>query len=180
LVGFLHNFNGHNNKITQEFTNHYEQGQTKVGDFSIPLNPRFLSKALDLPLTGEEYHKGLHFKEKGWTFFLEKQRKNSFDRSKGIERDWFREPWSKLVLIIKRYFTCGNRHNLVYLYHIRLIQHIKGESKINLLYFFLRSLIKMIESVKNKTEVKEAHIYHQGFIKILVEHQVRSKGLIWK
>lgn len=38
----------------------------------------------------------------------------------------------------------------------------------------------MIESVKNKTETKETHIYHQGLIRILVEHQIKSKGSTWK
>ena len=57
---------------------------------------------------------------------------------------------------------------------------MKGESNINLPYLFSKNLIKMIEGVKNKTKAKEAHIYHQGLIKILVEHQVRSKGSIWR
>lgn len=38
----------------------------------------------------------------------------------------------------------------------------------------------MIEHVKNKTEAKEANIYHNGLIKILVEYQVRNKGFLWK
>jgi len=38
----------------------------------------------------------------------------------------------------------------------------------------------MIENVKNKTEAKEANIYHHGLIKILVEYQVMNKGLLWK
>ena len=38
----------------------------------------------------------------------------------------------------------------------------------------------MIETMKNKTKPKEAQIYHQGLIKILVEYQVRTKGIVWK
>ena len=37
----------------------------------------------------------------------------------------------------------------------------------------------MIESVKNETKPKEAQIYHQGLIKILVKHQVRTQGITW-
>ena len=37
LIGLLHKFNGYNEKITQEFISHYEQGQTTVGDLAIPL-----------------------------------------------------------------------------------------------------------------------------------------------
>ena len=38
----------------------------------------------------------------------------------------------------------------------------------------------MIEGVKNKTEERETNTYHQALIKILAEHQVRNKGLVWK
>lgn len=34
--------------------------------------------------------------------------------------------------------------------------------------------------MKSKTETKETHIYHQGLIRILVEHKIKSKGLAWK
>lgn len=179
LLDFLRKFNGHNDRITQEFIENFENGQTKVGELSIPVNSTFISQALEVPLIGEKYHKGLHFKGKGWTFFLEKQRKGTFDGTKGILREWFREPWLELVVIIQKYFTCDNRHSIVYLYHIKLLQHIKGDCKINIPYFFSKSLTKMIEIVKNKTEAKEANIYHCGLIKILVEYQVRNKEILW-
>lgn len=49
---------------------------------------------------GENYHKDLHFKEKAWTFFLDKNRKEAFERAKVIPREWFNEPWGELVLFI--------------------------------------------------------------------------------
>lgn len=149
-----------------------------VGNLVIPLTPEFISQALDLPLSGEQYHKGLHFKEKGWTLFLDKNRKGSFDRTKGIPREWFNEPWVELVLIMQKFFTCDRGHNVVHLYHVRLLQHVKGEVKINLPYFFSKNPIKMIENAKNETRPKEAQIYHQGLIKILVEYQVKTKGVV--
>ena len=65
-----------------------------VGSLHIPLTPKSISKALELPSLGELYHKGLHFKDKGWIFFLDKNRKGYFDRSTGIPREWFNEPWA--------------------------------------------------------------------------------------
>lgn len=72
LLEFLRKFNGHNDKITQEFIKNFENGKTKVGELPISINPTFISQDLELPLEGEEYHKGFHFKEKGCTVFLEK------------------------------------------------------------------------------------------------------------
>ena len=64
LLEFLRKFNGHNDKVTQEFIKKFENGQTKVGELPISINLAFISQALELPLEGEEYPKGLHFKEK--------------------------------------------------------------------------------------------------------------------
>jgi len=128
-------------------------------------------------MLGEKYHKGLHFKEKAWTFFLEKNRKGTFDRTKGIPREWFNEPWGELVLVIQKFLTCDRGYNTVHLYHVRLLQHIKGEVRINLPYFLYKSLVKMIETAKQEQRPKATQVYHQGLIRILVEHQVRSQGL---
>lgn len=131
-----------------------------VGDLHIPLTPKSISEALEFPLSGELYHKGFHFKDKGWKLFLDKSKKGSFDRSKGIPNEWFNEPWAELVLIIQKFFTCDSRHSVVQLYHIRLLQHSKGDIRINLPYFFYRNLMRMIESVKSEIKPKKAQIHH--------------------
>ena len=64
MIGFLQKFNGHSEQITKEFINNFSQDQTRVGEIIVPVTQEYLSKALDLPLIGEKYHKGLHFKEK--------------------------------------------------------------------------------------------------------------------
>lgn len=92
LVGFLKIFSGHSEEVTREFINNYTQEQTRVGNIIIPMTQEFLSQALDLLMIGENYHKGLHFKEKAWTLFLEKNRKGTFDRAKGIPKEWLNEP----------------------------------------------------------------------------------------
>ena len=144
------------------------------------MTQEYLSQALDLLMIGEKYHKGLHFKEKAWIFFLEKNRKGTFDRTKGIPREWFNEPWGELVLVIQNFLTCDRGYSVAHLYHVRLLQHIKGEDRINLPYFLFKSLLRMIETVRHKHRPKATHIYHQGLIKILVEYQVKSRGIIWR
>jgi len=90
---FLQRFNGHSESITREFVNNYAQDQIMIGNLIIPLTQEYVSQALDLSLIGENYHKGLHFKEKAWAFFLEGNKKGDFDRTKGIPKEWFNEPW---------------------------------------------------------------------------------------
>ena len=120
LIGFLQKFDGHSEEITRDFIKNYSQDQTRVGYVIIPVTQEYLSQALDLPMIGEKYHKGLHFKEKAWTFFLEKNRKGTFDRTKGIPREWFNEPWGELVLVIQKFLTCDRGYSVAHLYHGRL------------------------------------------------------------
>jgi len=42
----------------------YNHEQTRVGNVIIPVTQEFISQTLDLPMIGENYHKGLHLKEK--------------------------------------------------------------------------------------------------------------------
>lgn len=54
LLEFLRKFNGHNDIITKEFIENFENGKTKVGELPILVNPTFISQSLELPLIGEE------------------------------------------------------------------------------------------------------------------------------
>ena len=38
----------------------------------------------------------------------------------------------------------------------------------------------MIESIKSETKPKEAQIIHQWLIKILVDYQLKVKGMVWE
>ena len=64
MTSFLQKFDGHSEQITRDFINNFNQDQTRVGDVIIPVTQEYLSQALDLPMIGEKYYKGLHFKEK--------------------------------------------------------------------------------------------------------------------
>lgn len=176
----MQKFDGHSEEITRDFINNYSQDQTRVRDVIIPVTQEYLSQALDLPMIGEKYHKGLHFKEKAWTFFLEKNWKGTFDRTKGIPREWFNEPWGELVLVIQKFLICDRGYSVAHLYHVRLLQHMKGEDRINLPYFLFRSLLRIIETVRHEHRPKAGQIYHQRLIKILVEYQVKSQGIVWR
>lgn len=114
MIGFLQKFQGHSEQITKDFIDNFNQDQTQISEVIVPVTPDYLSKALELPMVGEKYYKGLHFKEKAWTFFLEKNRKGSFDRTKGIPREWFNEPWGELVLVIQKFLTCDRGYNMVH------------------------------------------------------------------
>jgi hypothetical protein len=47
-------------------------------------------------------------------------------------------------------------------------------------YFLWMSLNKMVRGVKSISKIEKTSIYHQGFIKKLVLHELRKQRIIWK
>ena len=52
------------------------------------------------------------------------------------------------------------------------------EKPLNMPYYLLQSLHKMDMQVK-RNKNKERIMYHYGFIKMLVEHQIQQQGQPW-
>ena len=96
----------------------------------------------------------------------------------GIARSWLKSPWDEIAYLIKKYITCEGLFSLIFLYHIRILQHLNQEKLLNMPYYLLHSLQKMSIQVK-KNKNKERSMYHHGLIKMLVDHELHQKGQSW-
>ena len=88
-------------------------------------------------------------------------------------------PWDEVVYIVQKFITCEGRFSIVYLYHIKLLQHLKGECEINMPYFLLQSLTKMAKAVQRRQKDKMTSLFHCGLIKIIIQHELQRKNLTW-
>ena len=70
------------------------------------------------------------------------------DWGKGVPIHKFKPEWIEPIKILQSYITCEGRFAFVFKYHFRFLQHLSHESKINLPFFFLKSLQKMSSTVK--------------------------------
>ena len=131
-------------------------------------------------MIGEKYCKGLHFKEKAWTFFLEKNRKGTFYRKKGIPRESFNKPWGELVFIIQNFLTCDRGYSVSHLYHVRLLQHIKGEHRINLPYFLHKSLTKVCKKIRAQPLSMKTTLCHFGLVKLIILEELKQQERSWE
>jgi len=114
------------------------------------------------------------------THFLCRSREGSLNWSRGVPRSWLQRPWDELVYIIQNFVNCEGRFSIVYLYHIKILQHLKREKIINMPCYFLKSLSKMSMSIQKQTRNEEKSLYHYGLIKMLIVHQLQEHGITWE
>ena len=70
------------------------------------------------------------------------------DWGKGVPIQKFKPEWIEPIKILQSYITYEGRFAFVFKYHFRFLQHLSHESKMNLPFFFLKSLQKMSSRVK--------------------------------
>lgn len=89
-------------------------------------------------------------------------------------------PWDEIVYIIEKFVTCEGHYSIVYLYHIKLLLHLKGQCVISLPYFLLQSLTKMSKTIQKQKCNEDKSLYHFGLVKILIEYELQRRGKTWK
>lgn len=85
-----------------------------------------------------------------------------------------------MVYIIQKIITCEGRFCVVFLYHIKLLMHLRGDCTISLPYFLLQSLTKMSKTMQKQRKNKDTSLHHFGLIKILIEFELQKIGITWE
>ena len=178
-VTFFEKFDGHNDHVSLVFAETFDGEKVVVGNLHFRLSEDILAQIIGLPQQGERFFKTKQFKEKAWIPFLCRSRAGSVNWKKGIPRSWLVHPWDEIVYVIQKFITCEGRFSIVYLYHIKLLQHLKGECEINMPYFLLQSLTKMAKAVQRRAKDKMTSLFHCGLIKIIIQHELQKQNLTW-
>ena len=124
---FFEKFDGHNDNDSLSFADSFDGERAIVGNLNFRLTEDILAQIIGLPQQGEIFFKTKQLKEKAWIPFLCRSREGSVNWKKGIPRSWLVHPWDEIVYVIQKFITCEGRFSIVYLYHIKLLQHLKGE-----------------------------------------------------
>ena len=171
---FLHKFSGYNIEVTRQFVETFDGIKAQVGNLILSIIEEYISQVTRIPQVGKKWFKKQYMEEKSWTPYINKSRK-VYNWVSGVSMSWLKSPWDEIAYLIQKYVTCEGRFSLVFLYHIRILQHLNHEKPMNMWYFLLQSLKKMSSQV-NKNKNKERSMYHHGLIKMLVEHELNQKG----
>ena len=90
------------------------------------------------------------------------------DWGKGVPIQKFKPEGIEPIKILQSYITREGRFDFVFKYHFRFLQHVSHESKMNLPFFFLKSLQKMSSRVKEHQDHTKQSIFHHGIIKLVI------------
>jgi hypothetical protein len=179
-LNFLGKFEGFCEAVALDFAYSFDGQKATVGNFTLKVTEDSLALIIGLPQTGEKYFKTKHFKDKSWVPFISRSRVSSVNWKKGIPRSWLVHPWDELAYLIQKFITCEGRFSIIYLYHIKLLQHLRGDCEINLPYFLLQSLSKMAKTVQKQDRNAGRSLYHCGLIKIIVKNELLKQNMNWQ
>ena len=93
--------------------------------------------------------------------------------------DKFKPEWREVIGILQSYITCEGRFALVFKYHVRFLQHLNQQSKMNLPFFFLKILQKTSNRIKWHMDNSNKSIFHHGLIKLIVCIVLQKKSRTW-
>ena len=102
------------------------------------------------------------------------------DWGKGVPIQKFKPEWIDPIKILQSYITCEWRFAFVFKYHFRFLQHLSHEAKMNLPFFFLKSLQKMSSRVKEHPDHTKQSVFHHGLIKLVISIVLRKKEKTWE
>ena len=111
----------------------------------IELTGELIAKATDITDEGEFWFKKVPFTFNSKDFLLSEV---EADWGKGVHVQNFKPEWKYPIRILQSYITCEGIFAFVFKYHIKFLQHLNQESRMNLPFFFLKSLQKMSTRVK--------------------------------
>jgi hypothetical protein len=77
-----------------------------------------------------------------------------------VPRIWLKDPWKDLTFLLKKIVTCEGIFNLIFLYHIRLLMNLKYEKPLNMPYYLLRNLTKMVKSIQRQNKNIERYLFY--------------------
>lgn len=95
----------------------------------------------------------------------------------GIPKNFLKENYSKMLMVIQKYFTCEGRFHMVYQYHFRLLLHFIDKQSLDIPFYLFKSLGNMDVRVQAKPDVSSTSIFHHGLIKLLVIEELNRLNM---
>jgi hypothetical protein len=147
-----------------------------IGPLSFKLTVDLISEATEIDNEGELWFKKSPFEFDPQRYLLPNVVP---DWNKGIIIHNFKKEWIEPLRILQSYITCEGRYSLVFKYHLRFLQHMAGVSKMNLPFFFFKSLQKMSSKIKQQDDHTSPSLFHHGLIKLIISTVLQKEEKTW-
>ena len=173
---FFKKIDGHNAQVSCKFAKGLKDDMVMMDALKFKLTVELIAEATEISNEGEHWFKKLPFDFEPQRYLLPNV---TPDWNKGILIQNFRKEWIEPIRILQSYVTCEGRYSFVFKYHFRFLQHIVGISKLNLPFFFLRSLQKMSSRIKQHEDHTSQSIFHHGLIKLIITTVLQHEDKTW-
>ena len=110
--------------------------------------------------------------------FIKKEH-SEIDLTNAIPRSFMKEKYSKMLMIIHKYFTYEGRFHMVYSFYLKILLHFVGKRSLDLPFYLYKSLGKMSDKVQIKKKGNETSLFHHGLINLLVLEELKRLDRDW-
>ena len=160
----------HHIGVTKAFYQSFDGSRVQVGGLKFIVTKESISHAIGVLPEGARWYKRQTINE-DYSQFLLPAHKNP-DWSQGIQRAFLFKESQDVLHIIQRYVTCEGIFGTVYRYHMRFLQHVTGANKLNLPFYLLKILEKMVVRARNHSSSFGSNMFHHGLIKLLITQEL--------
>jgi len=174
---FCDRLQGYHSQLTMAFIENYDDGRVQLQSLTVRVNENSIAEAINVPAEGERWFKQKEFKEDFSEFLVLGNEK--LDWKNGVHVNRMKPAWRVPLEVVQNYITCDGRYDRVLKCHLKLLLHMHGVIQLNLPFYLLKSLQKMIFKVQKHPSHTARSIYHQGLIKLLVLTQLEKEGRSW-
>jgi hypothetical protein len=70
--------------------------------------------------------------------------------------------------VVQKYITFEGRFYTIHCYHMRFLLHLNGDQEMNIPFYLLKILTKMVKRIHIHPKTDHKNLFHQGLIKMLV------------
>ena len=148
-MNYFEKIDGHHREVSYKFSKGLDKCIVTFDTLKIELTRELIVEAIGIPDEGEYWFKKVPFTFNSENYLLPNV---VADWGKGVHIQKFKPEWRELIKILQSYVTCEGRYSFVFKYHFRFLQNLNHESKMNLPFFFLKSLQKMSSRVREHQE----------------------------
>ena len=137
---FFKKIEGHHSEVSYKFAQCLNKDIVSFDTLKFKLTRELIAEATGILDEGEFWFKKVPFTFNAQRYLLPGV---VADWGKGVPIQNFKPEWIEPIKVLQSYVTCEGRFAFVFKYHFRFLQHLSNESKMNLPFFFLKSLQKM-------------------------------------
>jgi len=164
--------------MTMLFIENYRDERVQLQSLTVRVNEDSVAEAIGVPAEGEKWFKQQDFKEDFSEFLIRGGER--IDWKNGVHVSKMKPGWRVPLEVIKNYITCDGRYDRILKCHLKLLMHINGNTQVNLSFYLLKSLQKMIAKVQGHPHHTARSVYHQGLIKLLILTQLQREKRTWE